>query len=564
MAIKTAESPSQLLVVGGGEHARVVIDTARLQGWTVIGFVDPMPCDDTIRRTGAPRLGSDADVRDILDAYAGTSLVLGVGGDLDLRQQVVHALAMPSIAWATVIHPDVSVSGDASIGRGAVVLSRAVLQTGVVLGDHAVINSGAIVEHDCNIGPFTHIAPGAIMGGSCRVEEKCFVGLGARVRDHVTVKRESTIGTGAVVVSNVPEGETVVGVPARRISPEPVSEISGLCVSPEATLRDAITAMGKQRLSVALVTDSDQRLEGILTDGDLHRLLMRSTDLDTRISEVMNRNYLSVHPSAGRIGAIDLMHGHGVLHIPVVDENKRLVALHMANAVIGPVTIPNTVVIMAGGYGQRLAPATDSVPKPMVRVAGRPILEHVIFHLIGHRIRNIYISIHHLGNVIEKYFGDGTTYGCDITYLREDAPLGTAGGLGLLNPLPDDPILVVNGDLITQFSVERLLAEHVGSNNTITVGVRDHIVHVPFGVINCDDKTVINFEEKPERHFLINAGVYVVDPVVITRMAKNGACMMTDLMQDCLGRDERVGTHFIDGDWIDVGRMHDLEAARGL
>jgi NDP-sugar pyrophosphorylase family protein len=202
----------------------------------------------------------------------------------------------------------------------------------------------------------------------------------------------------------------------------------------------------------------------------------------------------------------------------------------------------------------------------MVKVAGRPILEHIVLHLVGAGIRDIYISVNYLAETIETHFGDGTAFGCQIHYLREDKPLGTGGALRLLPDGIVHPLLVMNGDLVTQFDVDRFLGHHRQGGYAMTIGVHDYRVDIPYGVVELDDATrqVSAILEKPERHYLVNGGIYAVNPNVVTLIQPDEELPMTDLVERCLARGDKVGAHLVEGDWIDVGHHHQLATARGL
>ncbi len=207
---------TDLIVVGGGEHARVVIDAARSRpgAWNVVGFADPKPCEETARRLRVQWLGSDEDV---LARYGNAWFIIGVGaiGVSETRPAVAARYDRAGVRWATVVHSAAWVSESAQLGRGAVVLAGAVVNSGARIGDHCVVNTGAIIEHDVILGAFSQAGPGAAIGGGARVGERCYLGLGCRVRDHVCIGSGSIVGMGAVVVSSVAEGSVMVGIPAR-------------------------------------------------------------------------------------------------------------------------------------------------------------------------------------------------------------------------------------------------------------------------------------------------------------------------------------------------------------
>jgi NDP-sugar pyrophosphorylase family protein len=258
---------------------------------------------------------------------------------------------------------------------------------------------------------------------------------------------------------------------------------------------------------------------------------------------------------------MDLMRSRVFSQIPIVDAEGKLVGLHLLHDIIGAEARPNWAVIMAGGKGTRLRPLTDQIPKPMIRVAGRPILERIVLHLVGFGIRRIFLSINYLGHVIEEHFGDGARFGCSIQYLREDKPMGTGGSLVLLPERQTNPVLVMNGDLVTEADVGAMLEFHGAGGQSATLGVRRYWHVVPFGCVELDGDKVVSIEEKPTVTRLVNTGIYVLDPKVVERVPSEPVGV-PDLLEDCLARGEHVRAFEIEADWIDVGQRDQLRLAR--
>jgi NDP-sugar pyrophosphorylase family protein len=277
----------------------------------------------------------------------------------------------------------------------------------------------------------------------------------------------------------------------------------------------------------------------------------------------MQRNFTAVGPRAGRAEVIDVMQARDIQQIPVVDEAGKLVGLHLLRDVIGAPDRPNWAVIMAGGRGTRLAPLTDQIPKPMLRVAGRPILERIVLHLVGQGVRRIFLAINYLGHVIRDHFGDGARLGARIEYLAEDQPLGTGGALSILPEPPTAPVLVMNGDLVTQADVTALLAFHESGTAVATVGVRKYFHTVPFGCVELDGDKLVRLDEKPTLTRLVNSGIYVLAPQLVTALPRNTATTVPDILGNAMNRGEEVRAFEIDDDWIDVGQREQLNQARG-
>lgn len=340
-----------------------------------------------------------------------------------------------------------------------------------------------------------------------------------------------------------------------------LDHIRDAIVGAPATIRDAMVALNRSAVGVVLVVEEGVLL-GTVTDGDLRRALLAGAVLDDRVGAHMRRDYTSVLPAAGRAEALDLMRALAVQQIPIVDQSRRLRGLHLLREIIGAVQRPNWGVIMAGGKGMRLRPLTEVVPKPMIRVAGRPILERLVLHMVGFGIRRLFLSINYLGSMIEEHFGDGSQFGCTIEYLREEQPLGTGGSLSLLPTMPTDPVVVLNGDLVTQADLGSLLDFHSAGTQDATIAVRRYLHTVPFGCVDLEDGRIAKLEEKPQLVRLVNAGIYVLDPSVIATMEKGQECSLPDVIGRCLREQREVRAFELNDDWIDVGQWEQLRLAR--
>lgn len=328
-------------------------------------------------------------------------------------------------------------------------------------------------------------------------------------------------------------------------------------------LVDAMATLERGNVQIALVTDDQDRLVGTLTDGDIRRALLVGVPMAAPLEPYVRRTFVSVPPEAGRSEVVELMQARRVGQIPIVDRDGKLVGLHLLHEMLGAVERPNWAIIMAGGKGTRLHPLTADVPKPMLPVAGRPILERIVLHLVGFGIRRIFLAVNHLSDVIERHFGDGQLFGCRIEYLRERRPLGTGGALSLLPAAPEDSVLALNGDIVTQFDVHRLLAFHQAGGFAATVGVCEYTHTVPFGVVEVNEGRMISITEKPTIALRTNGGIYVLGPHLPARVPAGTEFHLPALIDECLHRNELVGAFPIESDWVDVGRPRELRRARG-
>jgi dTDP-glucose pyrophosphorylase len=333
-------------------------------------------------------------------------------------------------------------------------------------------------------------------------------------------------------------------------------------VSVAGTIADGLRALEESAAEIALVVDDRDHLFGTLTDGDVRRALLAGASLNAPIDGFYHRDFTAVSAGAGRAEVMDLMRARRIAQIPIIDEQQRLIGLHLLHEIIGGSARPNWAVVMAGGRGTRLRPLTDELPKPMIRVAGRPILERIVLQLVGFGIRRVFLSINHLGAQIESHFGDGRAHGCSIEYLREDRPLGTGGSLSLLQPAPTEPLIVMNGDLVTEADLGAMLDFHAARGQVATIGVRRYCHTIPFGCLELDDDLVTSIEEKPNVVRAVNAGIYVLDPSVVARVPRE-PIGLPSVIERCFELRETVRAFEIEADWIDIGRPDQLKQAMG-
>lgn len=340
--------------------------------------------------------------------------------------------------------------------------------------------------------------------------------------------------------------------------------VSKLCLPPSGSIRDALAVIERGSEGICLMVDENQRLLGTVTDGDIRRALLKGASLEDCVEPFARRQFTSVPVHASRAEVIDLMQARQLHQIPILDEEGRLKGLHLLHEILGSQPRPNWAVIMAGGKGTRLGELTKSTPKPMLKVAGRPILERLVLHLVGCGIRRIFISTNYLASIIEDHFGDGSRFGCRIDYLRENTeePLGTGGSLSLLPEQPEHPVFVCNGDLVTQVDVASLFDFHQEGSYLATIGVRNYAHEIPFGCLEVQDGRVNSIVEKPTVTQLINAGIYILSPEIIQRVPRK-FFPITELFDEAVRRQDRIGAFEIIDEWIDVGQREQLKQARG-
>lgn len=333
-------------------------------------------------------------------------------------------------------------------------------------------------------------------------------------------------------------------------------------LSTDATLHQAIRNLNETGLQIVLVVASEGTLLGTLTDGDIRRGLLNGMDLNSPIEAIIYRDPLVAPPQLGRDTALQLMQANKVRQLPIVDENRRVLGLHLWDELMVAAPRPNLMVIMAGGQGNRLRPYSEKCPKPLLRVGGKPMLQHIIERAHAEGFQRFRLAIHYLGHMIEDYFEDGSRWGVRIDYLREETPLGTAGALALLEPRPESALVVSNGDVLTDIHYGELLDFHRRHGASATMAVRVHEWQHPFGVVRTNGVDIVGFEEKPVARSHINAGIYVLEPGALDALNAGEHCDMPTLFLRLQERTARTIVYPMHEPWLDVGRKDDLEWAQ--
>ncbi len=330
----------------------------------------------------------------------------------------------------------------------------------------------------------------------------------------------------------------------------------------DATVGQAIRCLDESGLQIVLAVSDGNTLIGTVTDGDIRRALLRGLTLQSPIDPIIYRDPIVIPPQFDREMSLQLMKANRIHQLPVVNTDGRVVGLHQIDELMAPGRRSNLMVFMAGGQGTRLRPHTDNCPKPLLPVAGKPMLEHSIEQAKIDGFERFVITLHYLGHMIEDYFGDGSSRQVTIEYLREQRPLGTAGAVGLLDPRPTAPFVVANGDVLTDIRYGELLDFHCRHGAAATMAVRLHEWHHPFGVVRTDGVDIVDFDEKPTVRSHINAGIYVLEPNALDALSDGEQCDMPTLFRILKERGSRTIVYPMHEPWLDVGREHDLHRAQ--
>jgi dTDP-glucose pyrophosphorylase/CBS domain-containing protein len=346
-----------------------------------------------------------------------------------------------------------------------------------------------------------------------------------------------------------------------------MTPIDDFLVRPEDSVRTAMACIDRNAKGIALVVDEETHLIGTITDGDVRRAILAGIDPGDPVTSILARKPQEPHPKpvTALVGtpAAQLIHDMNRLslrHVPLVDESGRVADVAVLTDLVKDYDLPLTAVVMAGGFGTRLRPLTDETPKPMLPLAGRPLLEHIIEQLRSCGIRRVNLTTHFRADVIADHFGDGEAFGVAIDYVNEDEPLGTAGALSLLEH-SDQPLLVMNGDILTRVDFRAMLDFHREHQAAMTVAVRQEEFQLPFGVVTADGELVSRIEEKPVLRPFVNAGIYLLDPSARGHIPRGARFDMPELVDALVGEGLRVVSFPVREYWVDIGHADAYEQA---
>lgn len=330
--------------------------------------------------------------------------------------------------------------------------------------------------------------------------------------------------------------------------------LENLLITPNSPAINALKLLDSSAAQIVFVVNDDRVLIGCLTDGDIRRGLLCGRTLSEKVSHFMNTDFLSITSDVSKVKAIDLMKSKQIHQLPVLNNDGIIIDYHLLKEYLDLANLPNSVVIMAGGKGTRLRPLTETCPKPMLPINGKPILEIILNRCIESGFTKFYFSVNFLKSQIIDYFGDGSNWNISISYLEEYAPLGTAGSLKLMPP-QKHPFLVMNGDVLTNLDYRRLLDFHHDQQSSATLCVRDHHIQIPYGVVKTKSTLLSSFQEKPTFIFHINAGIYVLNNSCIDLIENNSLLDMTSLLEYLNHQSKRVSVFPIHEYWLDVGQI---------
>jgi dTDP-glucose pyrophosphorylase len=333
-----------------------------------------------------------------------------------------------------------------------------------------------------------------------------------------------------------------------------------ISISPQSTIKEALETIDKGVMQIALIVENGCLL-GTLTDGDIRRGFLKGLSLTDKIEGLYNTAPLTGTLAQTREDLVQVALTRGIKQLPILDDAGKLIGIEYIDDYLRGPEKPNAIVLMAGGLGTRLRPLTADMPKPMLTVGSKPILETIIESFFHYGFRNFYLSVNYKAEKIRNYFKDGSQYGVNITYLSETTKLGTAGALSLLPDEIKDPVIIMNGDLLTNVNFERLLNYHLLAKSEATMCVRKYKLKIPYGVVKTEGASILEISEKPTHNFFVNAGIYVLSPSALKLIPENSHFDMPQLFQNLIAEKRKACSFPITDYWMDIGQPNDFDQA---
>ena len=341
-----------------------------------------------------------------------------------------------------------------------------------------------------------------------------------------------------------------------------MKSVKNIKIHKDATINEALKTISKGTFQIAIVVDKKDKLLGTLTDGDIRRGFLKGLNINSSIKSIFVKNPTIVEKNFSKEKLLGIALSKKIYQIPVVDNNRKLIGIHILDELIKSKTKSNKVVIMAGGKGMRLRPLTKNIPKPMLKVGKKPILQIILEKFKESGYKNFVICVNYKSKVIQDFFRDGMKFGVKITYIHEKIKMGTAGALSLLkkNMKINEPFFVMNGDLLTNLNFEKLLDFHQNHNSKATMCIREYNIESPYGEVQLSKENIIGINEKPSHKFFVNAGIYILDPKCLKLIPKRFYDMPT-LFKKIIDKKEKVISFPLGEYWLDIGRFNDYDRA---
>ncbi|RRS31270.1 MAG: alcohol dehydrogenase [Epsilonproteobacteria bacterium (ex Lamellibrachia satsuma)] len=334
-----------------------------------------------------------------------------------------------------------------------------------------------------------------------------------------------------------------------------------ILLKPTSTIKEALQIIDSGAMKIALVIEENKKLIGTLTDGDIRRGLLNNLSLDDSIESIIFKNPTVCNIEDTKEHILEVAIERKLYQVPIVDHEGKLVGIEVINELLKPSVKTNKVVLMVGGLGTRLRPLTEHIPKPMLKVGDKPILETIMLNFKKYGFTNIILSVSYKSEIIEAYFKDGQEFGINIEYVHENKRMGTAGALSLMRDKLNEPFFVMNGDLLTNINFEHMMDYHLSNNAVATMGVREYDFQVPYGVVNVDGANILSIVEKPVHSFFVSGGVYMLNSKVLDFIPNNEFYDMPTLFEKVIESKMKSISFPIREYWLDIGRLEEFEKA---
>jgi dTDP-glucose pyrophosphorylase len=327
------------------------------------------------------------------------------------------------------------------------------------------------------------------------------------------------------------------------------------------TIKEALAKLNELAGDAILfVIDEQERLIGSLTDGDIRRGFLQGLLLESDVSHFIQENPKFLRKGNYTIQEVIDFRNKDFKIIPIIDQENRI--QNVLNFRFHKSYLPIDAIIMAGGRGERLKPLTDNIPKPLLKIGNKPIIEHNVDRLISFGIDDLWISVRYLGEQIEDYLKDGATKGANIQYIREKSPLGTIGAASKAKITEHEYVMVINSDILTNLDFEDFFLDFIAKEATFSVVTIPYYVEIPYAVIETKNENVISFKEKPTYTYYSNGGIYLMKKACLNLIPRDILFNTTDLMDLLIANGEKVSSYPLRGYWLDIGRHEDYLKAQ--
>ncbi len=340
-----------------------------------------------------------------------------------------------------------------------------------------------------------------------------------------------------------------------------MKNLQEITLTTSSSIKEALKIIDIGAIKLAIVVDENNKLLGTISDGDIRRAILKGKTLNDQILDIYFKKPITITPDSSKEEIINICVSKKIYQIPVIDKNGKIIDIKILDELLKPKFYSNQVVLMVGGLGTRLRPLTEKIPKPMLHVGEKPILQTIVERFRNYGFINIVMCVGYKSNIIQDYFGDGSKFGVNIKYVIEDKRMGTAGALSLLTEKPKEPFFVMNGDLLTNVNFESMMDYHLQNNSMGTMAVREYDFQVPYGVVNIHNSIIQSIEEKPIHNFFVSAGIYILDPKCIEYIPEDTFYDMPTLFEKLIKEDRKMVSFPLREYWLDIGRVEEYERA---